>query len=172
MGAPLDHHHLPSCHLGHQEVVQYFSLPKSIRSGGTPQFRGEAFKAYCKDNGILHETSSPYNPESNGLAEAAVKNVKKLLIKCIKEGTDVQAAPGPTAAPPPTSCSVEGPEASSSRFPQPGIFLLQMHMQWWRRDKHRTQKLQQGQESLPSSPRVSKSGCRTRRRESGTVKQK
>ncbi len=92
MGAPLDHHHLPSCHLGHQEVVQYFSLPKSIRSGGTPQFRGEAFKAYCKDNGILHETSSPYNPESNGLAEAAVKNVKKLLIKCIKEGTDFQAA--------------------------------------------------------------------------------
>ena len=71
---------------------EYFGLPKSIRSDGGPQFRGEAFKTYCKDNGILHETSSPYNPESNGLAEAAVKNVKKLLIKCIKEGTDFQAA--------------------------------------------------------------------------------
>ncbi len=47
---------------------------------------------YCKDNGILHETSSPYNPESSRLAEATVKNVKKLLIKCIKEGTDFEAA--------------------------------------------------------------------------------
>ena len=71
---------------------EYFGLPKSIRSDGGLQFRGEAFKTYCKDNGILHETSSPYYPESNGLAEAAIKNVKKLLVKCIKEGADFQAA--------------------------------------------------------------------------------
>ncbi len=68
---------------------EYFGLPKSICSDGGPQFRGEAFKTYCKDNGILHETSSP---KSNGLAEAAVKNVKKLFIKCINEETDFQAA--------------------------------------------------------------------------------
>ncbi len=60
---------------------EYFGLPKSIRSDGGPQFRGEAFKMNCKDNGIHHETSKPYNPESNGLAEAAIKNVKKLLVK-------------------------------------------------------------------------------------------
>ncbi len=72
---------------------EYFGLNKSIRSDGGPQFRGEAFKkTNCNDNSIFHEASSPYNPESNGLAEAAIKNFKKLLIKCIKEGTDFQAA--------------------------------------------------------------------------------
>ena len=31
---------------------------------------------------VIHELSSPYNPESNGLAEAAVKNLKSLVIRC------------------------------------------------------------------------------------------
>ena len=52
-----------------------------MRSDGGPQFLGP-FKAWCQDNNIIHELSSPYNPRGNGLAEAAVKNVKHLLQKC------------------------------------------------------------------------------------------
>ena len=37
--------------------------------------------AYCEENAIVHEKASAYNPQSNGSAEAAVKNVKKLLKK-------------------------------------------------------------------------------------------
>ena len=55
--------------------------PSTIRSDGGPQFLGP-FKAWCQDNNIIHELSSPYNPRGNGLAEAAVKNVKHLLQKC------------------------------------------------------------------------------------------
>ncbi len=90
--APPDHHHHPRRHWGRQEVVKstLVSQSPSARTGG-PQFRGEAFKTYCKDNGILHDTRSLYNP-SNGLAEAAVKNIKKLLVKCIKKEADFQAA--------------------------------------------------------------------------------
>lgn len=58
----------------------YFGYPKVIRSDNGPQFRSE-FNQYCTDHGVIHETSSPYNPESNGLVEAAVKNVKYLLMK-------------------------------------------------------------------------------------------
>ena len=36
----------------------------------------------CQTNNITHELSSPYNPKSNGLAEAGVKNIKLLLAKC------------------------------------------------------------------------------------------
>ena len=41
--------------------------PRSIRSDGGPQFRGE-FSSFCEKNKIKHELSSPYNPRSNGLA--------------------------------------------------------------------------------------------------------
>jgi hypothetical protein len=47
---------------------------------GGPQFRDE-FNTWCNTNYIEHILSSPANPQSNGLAESAVKNMKHLLIK-------------------------------------------------------------------------------------------
>ena len=52
-----------------------FGWPLIIHSDNGPQFRSE-FSYFCQAHGITHELSSPYNPESNGLAEAAVKNMK------------------------------------------------------------------------------------------------
>ena len=57
-----------------------YGWPSTLRSDGGPQFRTE-FSAFCRNNGIKHELSSPYNPESNGLAEAAVKNIKTLITR-------------------------------------------------------------------------------------------
>lgn len=68
-----------------------FGYPKTIRSDGGPQFRTE-FEDYCRTNGITHETSSPYHPESNGHAEAAVKAVKHLLKKCRELDEDFATA--------------------------------------------------------------------------------
>ena len=39
---------------------------------------------------IHHKLSSPYHPESNGLAEAAVKNAQSLLKKCEITGQNFQ----------------------------------------------------------------------------------
>ena len=41
---------------------------------------------------MKHALSSPYNPESNGLAEAAVKNIKSIITRCNKEGENVKLA--------------------------------------------------------------------------------
>ena len=54
--------------------------PTCIWSDGGPQFRTE-FSQFCSQHGIKHKLSSPYSPKSNGLAEAAVKNIK--LIICL-----------------------------------------------------------------------------------------
>ena len=59
-----------------------YGFPVVIRSDNGPQFRSE-FAAYCSKNNIKHQTASPYMPQSNGLAESAVKNVKHLLKKCV-----------------------------------------------------------------------------------------
>ena len=52
--------------------------PTYLRSDGGPQFRSE-FVEFCKEKNIIHELASPYNPESNGLDEAAVKNMKAII---------------------------------------------------------------------------------------------
>ena len=57
-----------------------FGYPFIIISDNGPQFRAD-FKTFCDNNHILHSTSSPYNPRSNGLAESAVKSAKYLLQK-------------------------------------------------------------------------------------------
>jgi len=62
-------------------IFNNYGYPTKIRSDGGPQFRGP-FDLWCSEHGVAHETTSPYNPQSNGHAEAAVKQAKYLLKKC------------------------------------------------------------------------------------------
>jgi hypothetical protein len=63
-----------------QEWFCEYGIPERIRTDGGPQFRSE-FDLFCKEFNISHELSSPYHPQSNGHAEAAVKAMKHLLLK-------------------------------------------------------------------------------------------
>ena len=64
-----------------------FGWPSSIRSDGGPQFCGE-FSRFRSSHEITHEISAPYNPKSNGIAEAGVKSVKNILRKSMSSGAD------------------------------------------------------------------------------------
>jgi len=68
-----------------------YGWPQSIRSDGGPQFRSE-FQKFCRENQIIHELSAPYNPEANGLAEAAVKSMKNIIIRTKESQTDLHTA--------------------------------------------------------------------------------
>jgi hypothetical protein len=64
---------------------QEWGWPAYIRTDGGPQFRKE-FGVFCKEHGISRGDddqgpSSPYHSQSNGLAEAGVKQAKHLLEK-------------------------------------------------------------------------------------------
>jgi len=74
-----------------QAIFNDFGYPEHIRTDGGPQFR-EKFTRWCRENNIIHEQSSPYNPQSNGLAEAAVKNMKRLVVACRMEKADLAGA--------------------------------------------------------------------------------
>ena len=54
--------------------------PIRIRSDGGPQFRS-GFKDWCRNQDIIHELTSPYNHQANGMAEVTVREMKKLLEK-------------------------------------------------------------------------------------------
>ena len=59
-----------------------FGYAKRARHDDGPEFR-DKFVAWLHQVGCKSEVSSAYNPASNGLAEAGVKNVKALLKKCL-----------------------------------------------------------------------------------------
>ena len=57
-----------------------YGLPHVVRSDGGPAFR-KGFSSYLEGMGILHKLSSPYNSQSNGLAERGVRQIKDVLQK-------------------------------------------------------------------------------------------
>ena len=64
------------------ELFQNFGYPEQIFSDGGPQFVSKAFKDFCEKHSIEYTKSSPNNPQSNRVAENAVKEMKK-LIQCL-----------------------------------------------------------------------------------------
>ena len=68
-----------------------YGWPTTIRTDGGPQYRTE-FSSFCRTYGIKHELSSAYNPESNGLAESAVKSMKSLVSRCSRAGQPLPQA--------------------------------------------------------------------------------
>ena len=64
-----------------EKLFTEYGVAKLITSDGARQFTGAPFKEFCKKWSIRHEISSAYSPQSNGLAEAGVKNLKNLLLK-------------------------------------------------------------------------------------------
>ena len=56
-------------------------IPATMRTDNGPQYSSEEFKDFCKSYSILHVTSSPHTPHSNGEAERAVQTVKRLWNK-------------------------------------------------------------------------------------------
>ena len=56
-------------------------IPEEIVSDNGPQYTSKQFRNFVKNLKITHTTSSPHYPQSNGLAEVMVKQVRKLLKK-------------------------------------------------------------------------------------------
>jgi transposase InsO family protein len=56
-------------------------FPRYIFSDSGPQFGAAEFREYCKGHYITPLVSSACFPQSNGLAESAVKSAKYLLLK-------------------------------------------------------------------------------------------
>ena len=56
-------------------------IPDYLVTDNGPSFKSEAFEKFMEVNGIIHLTSAPYHPESNGLAERAVQVFKSCMKK-------------------------------------------------------------------------------------------
>ena len=69
-----------------------YGIPGILVTDNAPQFASAEFANFAKSWNFQHKTSSPHHPASNDMAEAAVKSLKKTLIKCADDGTNVYEA--------------------------------------------------------------------------------
>ena len=65
-----------------------FGIPQICHSDNGPQFASKEYENFATQYGFKHTTSSPYHPQANGRAEAAVKVAKATL----KKSADFQIA--------------------------------------------------------------------------------
>ena len=63
-------------------------IPEQLVTDNGPQFTSRDFLKFSKEWDFDHRTSSPRHSQSNGKAESAVKEAKKILVKCKKAGSD------------------------------------------------------------------------------------
>lgn len=63
-------------------------IPDIVVSDNGPQYASQEFKRFCQLWEIQHKTSSPGYPQSNGMAESAVKTAKRLMMKAKAAGED------------------------------------------------------------------------------------
>ncbi|KAJ8878731.1 hypothetical protein PR048_019317, partial [Dryococelus australis] len=64
-----------------KNIFARHSIPETVRSDKGTQFTAQEFQRFAKDYGFDHITSSPKFPQSNGVAESAVKVAESILSK-------------------------------------------------------------------------------------------
>ena len=73
------------------KLKQHFArhgIPNTVVSDNGPQFDSDEFRIFAREWEFDHATSSPGHAQSNGLAESAVKTVKRLIRKAHEDGKD------------------------------------------------------------------------------------
>ena len=69
-----------------------FGLPHTIVTDNATNFTSDEFTDFCKTLGIQHRKVAPYHPASNGQAERAVQNLKRVLDKSDFENVSLDDA--------------------------------------------------------------------------------
>jgi transposase InsO family protein len=71
-----------------KSIFARHGIPSVVRSDNGPQYTAQEYKKFSKEWLFERQTSSPYYPKSNGLAEKAVQTVKRLLTKAKVDAKD------------------------------------------------------------------------------------
>ncbi|XP_037302703.1 uncharacterized protein K02A2.6-like [Manduca sexta] len=62
-----------------KDLFTTFGVPFTLVSDNGRQFVSNKFESFLKNTGVIHKTSAPYHPATNGQAERFVQTIKKAL---------------------------------------------------------------------------------------------
>ena len=68
---------------GLDALFTIWGLPNTLVSDNGPQFASADFANWCRSNGIVHMTSAPFHPSSNGEAERLVGVFKRAMQRSV-----------------------------------------------------------------------------------------
>ena len=71
-----------------KSMMTRHGIPRTLVSDNARYYRSAEFKSFSTLYGFQHSTSSPFYPQSNGLAERGVGIVKQMLKKATEETSD------------------------------------------------------------------------------------
>lgn len=74
------------------EAFARWGLPRQLVSDNGPPFTSREFSVYLTNNGVEHLFSAPYHPASNGAAENAVRIIKKVIKKAVRQRQNINTA--------------------------------------------------------------------------------
>ena len=74
-----------------RDIFSRHGLPEILVSDNGSQFSSTEFERFCSNNGIMHRTSAPYKPSTNGQAERVVQILKSEIKQAQATQTDVSA---------------------------------------------------------------------------------
>lgn len=78
---PMQHATAESAITSLREMLSRFGIPRTIVVDNRMQFTSETFAKFFSGTNVKHLRTAPYHPESNGLAERAVRTIKDGLKK-------------------------------------------------------------------------------------------
>ena len=94
--------------IGHLEKMFCdFGIPETLLSENWSQYDSSEFIDFAKRMHIQHTTSSPRYPQSNGMAEKMIQNIKRSLTNMLADGKspDTTQSSGSVEQPPNNSPS-------------------------------------------------------------------
>ena len=100
-----------------KSVFSRHGIPRTVISDNGPQYDSVEMKQFASTYGFNHVTSSPYYPQSNGLAERIVKTIKSL----IAETSDIYLALLSYRATPLPWCRLSPAELLMGRRPRTDV---------------------------------------------------
>lgn len=75
-----------------KEVFATFGVPAIVVTDGASPYTSSFFQEFAKSWSFKHVVTSPYNSQSNGLAERHIQTVKKMFKKVLEDKRDIYLA--------------------------------------------------------------------------------